>query len=94
MTAWPTAELHVHLEGTLEVELLVELARRNGVTLPTDDAEALRAGYAFTDLQSFLDVYHANLRVLRTSFEASFATDTEKAAWIAEVDAVLAGASD
>jgi len=66
MTDWPTAELHVHIEGTLEVELLVELARRNGATLPSYDAEVLRARYAFTDLQSFLDVLYANLRVLRT----------------------------
>ena len=66
MTDWPTAELHVHLEGTVEVELLVEIARRNGVALPTYDAEVLRARYAFTDLQSFLDILHANLAVLRT----------------------------
>ena len=66
MADWPTAELHVHVEGTLEVELLVELARRNGVRLPSYDPEVLRAGYAFTDLQSFLDVLYANLRVLRT----------------------------
>ena len=66
MTDWPTAELHVHLEGTVEVELLVEIARRNGVALPTYDAEVLRARYAFTDLQSFLDILYANLAVLRT----------------------------
>ena len=66
MTDWPTAELHVHLEGTVEGELLVKIARRNGVALPTYDAELLRARYAFTDLQSFLDILHANLAVLRT----------------------------
>lgn len=62
----PTAELHVHIEGTLEPELLVRLAARNDVALPTTDVDALRALYRFADLQAFLDVYNANLRVLRT----------------------------
>jgi adenosine deaminase len=63
----PTAELHVHVEGTLEAELLVALADRNGVALPSRDPAVLRARYdAFTDLQSFLDVYYANLAVLAT----------------------------
>lgn len=61
----PTAELHVHVEGTLEPEMLVRLAARNGVSLPTADVDELRARYRFTDLQSFLDLYYANLRVLR-----------------------------
>ena len=65
-TDWPTAELHVHLEGTMEVELVVELARRNGVALPTYDPDVLRESYAFADLQAFLDRLYANLRVLRT----------------------------
>jgi adenosine deaminase len=63
----PTAELHVHLEGTLEVELLVALAHRNGVPLPTYDTEALRRRYRFDDLQAFLDVYTEHLGVLRTA---------------------------
>ena len=63
---WPVAELHVHIEGTLETELLVTLARRNGVLLPSYDPDALRELYRFTDLQSFLDIYYANLAVLRT----------------------------
>jgi adenosine deaminase len=63
---WPTAELHVHLEGTMEVELVVELARRNGVALPSYDPDVLRESYAFADLQAFLDRLYANLRVLRT----------------------------
>jgi adenosine deaminase len=63
---WPVAELHVHIEGTLETELLVTLARRNNVTLPSYDPDALRELYRFTDLQSFLDIYYANLAVLRT----------------------------
>jgi adenosine deaminase len=64
----PLAELHLHVEGTLEADLLVELARRNGVPLPMDDPAALTARYAdFADLQAFLDVYYANLAVLRTA---------------------------
>ncbi|MEB3372217.1 adenosine deaminase [Saccharopolyspora mangrovi] len=62
----PTAELHIHIEGTLEPEMLVELAARNGVVLPTSDLDELRAKYDFSDLQSFLDLYYANLAVLRT----------------------------
>jgi adenosine deaminase len=60
----PTAELHIHVEGTLEPEMLVRLAARNGVTLPTTDLGELRARYRFDDLQSFLDLYYANLPVL------------------------------
>ena len=63
----PLAELHLHVEGTLEADLLVTLARRNGVPLPTYDPAELTARYAnFADLQAFLDVYYANLAVLRT----------------------------
>jgi adenosine deaminase len=63
----PVAELHLHIEGTLEAELLVTLARRNGVPLPSYDPAELTARYEhFADLQSFLDVYYANLAVLRT----------------------------
>lgn len=63
---WPTAELHIHVEGTIEAELLVQLARRNGLPLPSFDPEVLRARYVFADLQSFLDVHYGNLAVLRT----------------------------
>ena len=64
----PLAELHVHVEGTLEADLLVELARRNEVPLPSDDPAELTARYAaFGGLQDFLDVYYANLAVLRTA---------------------------
>lgn len=68
--ALPKAELHVHIEGTLEPELAFALAERNGVALPYADTEALRAAHAFTDLQSFLDLYYACADVLRT--EADF----------------------
>jgi len=60
----PKAELHLHIEGTLEPELIFQLAQRNGITLPYSSVEALRAAYAFTDLQSFLDIYYAGASVL------------------------------
>jgi len=60
----PKAELHIHIEGSLEPELIFELARRNGVALAYPSVEALRAAYAFTDLQSFLDIYYAGTSVL------------------------------
>jgi adenosine deaminase len=62
----PKAELHIHIEGSLEPELIFELARRNGVALPYPDVASLRAAYAFTNLQSFLDVYYAGASVLIT----------------------------
>ena len=64
--ALPKTELHLHIEGTLEPELLFALAQRNKVELPYASVEALRAAYAFTDLQSFLDLYYAGANVLRT----------------------------
>jgi adenosine deaminase len=60
----PKAELHIHIEGSLEPELIFALAQRNGVALPYASVEALRAAYAFTDLQSFLDIYYAGASVL------------------------------
>jgi adenine deaminase len=60
----PKAELHIHIEGSLEPELIFALAQRNGVPLAYDSVEALRAAYAFTDLQSFLDIYYAGASVL------------------------------
>jgi adenosine deaminase len=62
--AIPKAELHIHIEGSLEPELIFALAQRNGVALPYASVEALRAAYAFTDLQSFLDIYYAGASVL------------------------------
>ena len=64
--ACPKAELHVHIEGTLQPELIFKLAMRNRITLPYASAEALRQAYAFTDLQSFLDIYYAGASVLIT----------------------------
>jgi adenosine deaminase len=60
----PKAELHIHIEGSLEPELIFKLAQRNGVALAYDSVEALRAAYAFSNLQSFLDIYYAGASVL------------------------------
>lgn len=68
--AVPKAELHIHIEGTLEPELAFHLADRNGITLPHTDIQALRDAYSFTDLQSFLNLYYELMDVLRT--EADF----------------------
>jgi adenine deaminase len=62
----PKVELHLHVEGTLEPELMFELAARNGVRLPYGSVEEVRRAYEFTDLQSFLDLYYAGTRVLVT----------------------------
>ena len=62
----PKAELHLHIEGSLEPEMMFDLARRNGVALPYASVEAVRAAYDFSDLQSFLDLYYAGAAVLRT----------------------------
>ena len=64
LSAMPKAELHLHIEGTLEPELIFDLAKRNGVALAYPSVDALRAAYAFTDLQSFLDIYYAGASVL------------------------------
>ncbi|TQK07451.1 adenosine deaminase [Herbaspirillum sp. SJZ107] len=66
LQAMPKAELHIHIEGSLEPELIFEFAQRNGVSLPYASVEALRQAYAFTDLQSFLDIYYAGASVLLT----------------------------
>ncbi|GAA2477317.1 adenosine deaminase [Streptomyces gobitricini] len=65
--ALPKAELHLHIEGTLEPELAFALAARNGVELPYADTEALREAYLFSDLQSFLDLYYGLMAVLHTA---------------------------
>jgi len=61
----PKAELHMHIEGSLEPELMFALAERNGMTVPYPDVESLRRAYVFNNLQEFLDVYHAGTLVLR-----------------------------
>lgn len=62
--AIPKAELHIHIEGSLEPELIFALAQRNGLSLPYASVDALREAYAFTNLQSFLDIYYAGASVL------------------------------
>ena len=62
----PTAELHLHIEGTLEPEMVFELAERNSVALPFESVEDLREAYQFTSLQSFLDLYYDCMAVLQT----------------------------
>lgn len=74
--AMPKAELHLHIEGTLEPELMMQLAVRNGIKLPYGDVEAIRRAFAFGSLQDFLDVYYAGMSVLVTSrdfFDLAFA---------------------
>ncbi len=63
----PKAELHVHIEGTLEPEMMFDLARRNGVDLAFESVDEIRAAYRFTDLQSFLDIYYRGAAVLVTA---------------------------
>ncbi len=60
----PKVELHLHIEGTLEPEMMFTLAERNRIDLPYASIEDVRAAYQFTDLQSFLDIYYAGARVL------------------------------
>ncbi|MFC5931203.1 adenosine deaminase [Cryobacterium melibiosiphilum] len=64
--ALPKVELHLHIEGTLEPELILRLAERNGIRLPWADLADLQKQYEFTDLQSFLTLYYANMAVLQT----------------------------
>jgi adenine deaminase len=65
LRAMPKAELHIHIEGSLEPELIFALAQRNGIAIPYASVEALRRAHAFTNLQSFLDIYYAGASVLR-----------------------------
>ena len=66
ITRLPKTELHVHIEGTLEPEMMFRLASRNGLLLPFEDVDEVHAAYRFTDLQSFLDIYYQGAEVLRT----------------------------
>jgi len=62
----PKAELHIHIEGSLEPEMMFDLAQRNGVALPYADVDAIRAAYQFNCLQDFLDLYYQGMSVLQT----------------------------
>ena len=62
----PKAELHLHLEGSLEPEMLMRLARKNKVEIPFRTVDEIKAAYRFTELQSFLDIYYQGMNVLRT----------------------------
>jgi adenine deaminase len=76
LRSMPKAELHIHIEGSLEPEMIFALARRNGVALAYPSIDALREAYAFSDLQSFLDIYYAGASVLLTEqdfFDLGFA---------------------
>ncbi len=66
LNALPKAELHLHLEGSLEPELLFALAQRNGVALPWADIDALRGAYDYANLQEFLNLYYLGANVLQT----------------------------
>ncbi|MFQ5517693.1 MAG: adenosine deaminase, partial [Acidimicrobiia bacterium] len=62
----PKAELHLHIEGTLEPEMMFDLAARNAITLPYETVAEVKAAYEFTNLQSFLDIYYRGASVLQT----------------------------
>ncbi len=66
ITQLPKAELHLHLEGSLEPALMMQLANRNGITLPYGDIAAIKAAYEFDNLQDFLDIYYQGANVLQT----------------------------
>lgn len=83
----PKVELHLHIEGTLEPELMFKLAQRNGVELPFANVEEAHQAYVFDDLQSFLDIYYAGCSVLVT--EADFADLTQEYLTRAAADGVL-----
>ena len=66
ITRLPKCEMHIHIEGSLEPELMFALARRNGISLPYASVEALRQAYQFSNLQDFLDIYYQGMSVLIT----------------------------
>lgn len=86
VSSLPKAELHVHIEGTLEPELMFALAERNDIELPFPTMDAVRSAYDFSDLQSFLDVYYQGAAVLRN--EADFADLAREYAHRAAADGV------
>jgi len=75
MVPMPFAELHLHLEGTLEPETILRLAERNRIELPYADVDELSAQYDFADLQSFLNLYYANMATLQTAADFAEMTD-------------------
>jgi adenosine deaminase len=75
IAALPKAELHLHIEGSLEPEQLMAFAQRNQITLPYPDLEALRAAYSFSNLQDFLDLYYQGMSVLLTEADFHDLTD-------------------
>lgn len=75
MVTMPFAELHLHLEGTLEPETILRLAERNRIDLPYADVDELSAQYDFADLQSFLNLYYANMATLQTAADFAEMTD-------------------
>ncbi|MEM1037249.1 MAG: adenosine deaminase [Pseudomonadota bacterium] len=75
IAALPKAELHLHLEGSLEPEMMMQLAERNGVTLPFKSLEEIKAAYNFNNLQDFLDIYYQGMAVLQTEADFHDLTD-------------------
>jgi len=71
----PKAELHLHIEGSLEPDMLFALAQKNGVTIPFASAEEVRAAYSFSNLQDFLDIYYQGMSVLQTEDDFHDLTD-------------------
>lgn len=65
----PKAELHIHIEGSLEPELMVDISRRNGLSLPFHSVEEVCKAYKFTNLQSSLDIYYEGMCVLRQELD-------------------------
>ena len=69
LAALPKAELHLHIEGTLEPEMMQSLAERHDIQLPWQSTEEIQSAYQFENLQSFLDIYHQGIQVLRTEHD-------------------------
>jgi adenosine deaminase len=87
LRAMPKAELHMHIEGSLEADMIFAMGQRNAVPLAYPNIEALRQAYVFDNLQSFLDIYHAGTTVLKTEQDFFDMTDAYLAR--AQADSVL-----
>lgn len=92
--ATPVAELHMHIEGSLEPEQIYRLAERNRMDLPYKDIDDLKSRYEFTDLQSFLDLYFANMAVLRTAEDFADLTRADATAFWPRLHAWYSSSSD